>query len=182
MIERLFLFLLRNIDKAEIALYKRRMHLSGKIRFRRPLFIQHPENMHLGKDVAINRNCTFLAHGGISIGENTMIGPNVAILTVDHDYRVEGIGTHTAHKISPVVIGRNAWIGANAVVLPGVSNDRGRRYRGCRKRCDRGRWGELHRRGESRPIHQGEIRIAGEDLVIRNDLHWIDSARQAVTR
>jgi len=74
MIERLFLFLLRNIDKAEIALYKRRMHLSGKIRFRRPLFIQHPENIHLGKDVAINRNCTFLAHGGISIGENTMIG------------------------------------------------------------------------------------------------------------
>jgi maltose O-acetyltransferase len=121
MIERLFLFLLRNINKAEISLYKRRMHLSGKIRFRRPLFIQHPENIHLGKDVAINRNCTFLAHGGISIGENTMIGPNVAILTVDHDYRVEGIGTHTAHKISPVVIGRNAWIGANAVVLPGVT-------------------------------------------------------------
>jgi len=121
MLEWLLLFLLRNIDKAEIALYKRRMHLSGKIRFRRPLFIQHPENIHLENNVAINRNCTFLAHGDISIGENTMIGPNVVILTVDHDYRVEGIETHTAHKLSPVVIGRNVWVGANAVILPGIT-------------------------------------------------------------
>lgn len=121
MLERLLLFLLRNIDKAEIALYKRRMHISGKIRFRRPLFIQHPENIHLENNVAINRNCTFLAHADISIGENTMIGPNVVILTVDHDYRVEGIETHTAHKLSPVVIGRNVWVGANAVLLPGIT-------------------------------------------------------------
>ena len=121
MIERLLHFVLRHFDKAEIALYRRRMHLSGHIRLRRPLFIQHPENIHLGKNVAINRNCTFLAHGDISVGENTMIGPNVTILTVDHDYRVEGIETHTAHKISPVVIGRNVWIGANAVILPGVT-------------------------------------------------------------
>ena len=121
MLERLLLFLLRNIDKAEIALYKRRMHISGKIRFRRPLFIQHPENIHLENNVAINRNCTFLAHGDISIGENTMIGPNVVILTVDHDYRVKGIETHTAHKVSPVVIGRNVWVGANAVLLPGTA-------------------------------------------------------------
>ncbi len=121
MLEWFLLFLLRNIDKAEIALYKRRMHLSGKIRFRRPLFIQHPENIHLENNVAINRNCTFLAHGDISIGENTMIGPNVVILTVDHDYRVEGIETHTAHKLSPVVIGRNVWVGANAVILPGIT-------------------------------------------------------------
>jgi len=121
MLERLLLFLLRNIEKAEIAIYKRRMHISGKIRFRRPLFIQHPENIHLENNVAINRNCTFLAHGDISIGENTMIGPNVVILTVDHDYRVEGIETHTAHKLSPVVIGRNVWVGANAVILPGIT-------------------------------------------------------------
>lgn len=121
MLEWLLLFLLRNIDKAEIALYKRRMHISGKIRFRRPLFIQHPENIHLENNVAINRNCTFLAHGDIFIGENTMIGPNVVILTVDHDYRVEGIETHTAHKVSPVAIGRNVWVGANAVLLPGTT-------------------------------------------------------------
>jgi maltose O-acetyltransferase len=121
MLEWLLLFLLRNIEKAEIAFYKRRMHISGKIRFRRPLFIQHPENIHLENNVAINRNCTFLAHGNISIGENSMVGPNVVILTVDHDYRVEGIGTQTAHKVSPVVIGRNVWLGANAIILPGVT-------------------------------------------------------------
>jgi len=86
MIERLLRFLQRNIDKAEIAIYKRKMHISGHIRFRRPLFIQYPENIHLEKNVSINPNCTFLAHGDISIGENTMVGPNVVILTVDHDY------------------------------------------------------------------------------------------------
>ncbi len=52
----------------------------------------------------------------IFIGEGTLIANNVGIITANHDpYNLE---THLTGK--PVVIGRNCWIGINAVILPGV--------------------------------------------------------------
>ena len=62
----------------------------------------------------INRNCMIVAHDKIEIGERTTIGPNVCIYDHDHD----GNG---GYKTSPVLIGKNVWIGAGCIILKGVS-------------------------------------------------------------
>lgn len=112
---------LKKVRKLETNYYRRRMHLGVDVRFRHPLVVQFPENIYLGNRVAINQNCSFLAHAKITIGANTMLGPNVTILTANHDYRLEGLMAQSAKSLMPVNIGENVWIGANTVILPGVN-------------------------------------------------------------
>lgn len=53
---------------------------------------------------------------GITLGDNVQIGPNVTIATDNHDLK-----DHYILKCRPVTINNNAWIGANATILPGVT-------------------------------------------------------------
>lgn len=73
-------------------------------------------------------NCTLLDTGKITIGDNTLIAPDVKIYTAVHSVSAEeriytdetgrsAIRTETA----PVVIGNNVWIGGGAIILPGVT-------------------------------------------------------------
>jgi acetyltransferase-like isoleucine patch superfamily enzyme len=66
--------------------------------------------------VAINSFCRLFGHGGISIGENTQIGPGCLITTTTHDY-----GQELETSFLEVNIGRGVWIGANVTILPGVT-------------------------------------------------------------
>ncbi len=72
----------------------------------------------VGKDVFINFDCTFLDQGGITIEDSVFIGPGVKIATEAHPENPE-----LRHNllVKPVVIRRNAWIGAGAIILPGVT-------------------------------------------------------------
>lgn len=80
-----------------------------------PFQIDFPLQMKFGKNVFINHSFTAMSIAGIEIGDNTQIGPHVSIVTDNHDL------THrTILKCHPVKIGRNVWIGANALILPGV--------------------------------------------------------------
>ena len=67
-----------------------------------------------------NFNLSVVDDGDIYIGDRTMIGPNVTLCTTGHpadpEYR-----EMAAHYSLPIHIGRNVWIGSNAVVLPGVT-------------------------------------------------------------
>jgi maltose O-acetyltransferase len=56
----------------------------------------------------------------VTIGERTLIGPGVQILAADHprDRAQRASGLEFG---SPVHIGRNVWIGAGAIILPGVN-------------------------------------------------------------
>lgn len=58
----------------------------------------------------------YQANGKIEIGKGTYIGPNVGIITANHN--PDNLDSHLEPK--PVVIGENCWIGMNCVVLPGV--------------------------------------------------------------
>jgi acetyltransferase-like isoleucine patch superfamily enzyme len=120
MIEKVVASFLKKIRRFESDYYKKRMDTGSGVRLRRPLLVRYPQNIHIGNDVSINTNCSFLAHDIIRIGDNTMIGPNVTIITVDHDIGREGKEAHNAHIPSPVTIGENVWIGAGALILPGV--------------------------------------------------------------
>lgn len=59
--------------------------------------------------------CYIQAIGYIVIGDNSIFGPNVGIISSNHD-----VYDHSNHQISNVVIGNNCWVGMNSVILPGV--------------------------------------------------------------
>lgn len=75
------------------------------------------KNITLGKRIFINAGCKFQDQGGVSIGDDTLIGHNVVIATLNHDLAPSRRGD--MHP-TPVAIGRNVWIGSNATILPGV--------------------------------------------------------------
>lgn len=76
--------------------------------------------LNIGDNVGINSNCIVACHEKITIGKGTEIGPNVCIYDHDHDYRCVG-GIKTGKYLSsPVIIGKNVWIGANVVILRGT--------------------------------------------------------------
>ena len=70
--------------------------------------------------IFINRNCYIVAHEGITIGNGVTIGPSCCI--VDHDHDTSNKGKMVT---APISIGDNVWIGANCVVLKGISIGKG---------------------------------------------------------
>ncbi|RZJ75431.1 MAG: sugar O-acetyltransferase [Flavobacterium sp.] len=83
-----------------------------------PLYINYGKNIKIGKNVFINFDCTFLALGKITIEDNVLIAPKVSLITESHPLDPEQRGGIMA---KPIYIRRNAWIGANATILPGVT-------------------------------------------------------------
>ena len=78
------------------------------------------KHVHLGDNVYANFNLTLVDDTHIYIGSNTMIGPNVIIATAGHPVLPE-LRLKVAQFNSPVHIGKNCWLGAGAIVLPGVT-------------------------------------------------------------
>lgn len=77
-------------------------------------------HVHLGEGVYANFNLTLVDDTHIYIGDCTMIGPNVTIATAGHpivpQLRQQGLQFNM-----PVHIGKNCWLGAGVIVLPGVN-------------------------------------------------------------
>ncbi|MDC7995483.1 sugar O-acetyltransferase [Altibacter sp. HG106] len=83
-----------------------------------PIYINYGKNTRIGKKVFINFNCTFLDLGGITIEDEVLIAPNVRLLSEGHPIEPEN-----RHSLipKPIHIKRNAWIGADATILQGVT-------------------------------------------------------------
>ena len=77
-------------------------------------------HLHLGNNVYANFNLTAVDDGHIYIGDCTMIGPNVTIATAGHPI-LPSLREKAYQFNLDVHIGKNVWIGAGAVILPGVS-------------------------------------------------------------
>ncbi|GAD18728.1 sugar O-acetyltransferase [Helicobacter fennelliae] len=82
-----------------------------------PFYTDFGRNIILGKNVFINHCCTFMDRGGITIGDGAFIGPKVSLITINHDINPHNRET-TIYK--SIVLESRVWIGANAVILPGV--------------------------------------------------------------
>jgi galactoside O-acetyltransferase len=78
------------------------------------------KNTHFGKLVYANFNLTLVDDAHIYVGDYTMIGPNVVIATASHPIDPELRQSVTQFNLD-VHIGKNVWIGAGALILPGVS-------------------------------------------------------------
>ena len=78
------------------------------------------KNVHLGKNVYFNFNATMVDDTHIYIGDCTMLGPNVVIATAGHPILPE-LREKALQFNLPVHIGKNCWLGAGVIVLPGVT-------------------------------------------------------------
>jgi acetyltransferase-like isoleucine patch superfamily enzyme len=74
--------------------------------------------IRLGKNVFVNHACTFLDMGGISVEDEVLLGPKVNLITENHPLDP---ADRKAIIAKPIVLKRNAWIGAAATILPGVT-------------------------------------------------------------
>ena len=78
------------------------------------------KNIRIGKNFLANYNVCIIDRAPIVIGDTAMLAPNVVITTVNHPMDAEGRRKHLGIA-KPVTIGNDVWIGANAVILPGVT-------------------------------------------------------------
>ncbi|MDB5128060.1 DapH/DapD/GlmU-related protein [Mucilaginibacter sp.] len=83
-----------------------------------PVHINYGKHLTFGKNVFINFNCIFLALGGIVIEDNVLIGPDVKIISEGHPLSPAERESLVPGKIH---IKQNAWIGAGATILPGIT-------------------------------------------------------------
>lgn len=77
-------------------------------------------HVHFGKDVYANFNLTLVDDTHIYVGDYTMFGPNVTLATAGHPVLPE-LREKLYQFNLPIHIGRNCWLGAGVIVLPGVS-------------------------------------------------------------
>jgi maltose O-acetyltransferase len=94
--------------------------------FYRPLG-RNPQPMILGDNTIINRRCTLDGRGGLRLGNNVSISPEVMFITSQHlkddpDFGVED---------RPIVIEDYAWVGSRATLLPGVTIGKGAVVAAC---------------------------------------------------
>ena len=87
-----------------------------------PFTTDFGKNITLGKRVFINSGCRFQDQGGITIGDDVLLGHNVVLATLNHD---PVVARRSSMLPAPIVIGDKVWIGANATVLPGVTIGKG---------------------------------------------------------
>lgn len=77
-------------------------------------------HVHFGKNVYANFNLTLVDDTHIYVGDNTMFGPNVVVATAGHPILPQLREKGYQYNAS-VRIGRNCWIGAGAIIVPGVT-------------------------------------------------------------
>ena len=93
---------------------------------------EYGKNIHMGDDVIINMNCTFVDNNRIDIGSKVMIASDVKIYTATHstsflDYAGDSEATDFQKNFGrtlyakPIRIEDGAWIGGGSVILPGVT-------------------------------------------------------------
>ena len=84
-----------------------------------PFYTSGGVDISVGRNVFVNQNCTFYDLGGLTIGDDVMIGPNVSLITSSHPLapseRRDGV------LAKPIVIERNVWIAAGATIIGGVT-------------------------------------------------------------
>lgn len=78
------------------------------------------KHVHLGKNVYANFHLTCVDDTHIYIGDYTMIGPNVTIATAAHPI-LPTLREQGYQYNAPVHIGKNCWLGAGVIILPGIT-------------------------------------------------------------
>ncbi len=96
-----------------------------------PFLCDYGRNIHIGNNVSVNMNCTFVDCNRIEIGDWVLIASNVQIYTAAHpvelaqrqtpDWKPGDEAYFCRTFALPVCIGSGCWIGGGAILLPGVT-------------------------------------------------------------
>lgn len=101
--------------------YENSIRCKGKLYILPGTILCYPYKIEMGYNVFINRNVYITARANIIIGDNVLIGPDVIINSGMHRYRdKDKLIRDQGHEIKPITIGNDVWIGAKAVIMPGV--------------------------------------------------------------
>lgn len=87
------------------------------VRILTPFICDFGNRVKFGKGVFINHSAILSASGGIEFEDGVMIAPGVRIATINHDMNER----HSIYTYGKVVIKKNAWIGMNVTICPGVT-------------------------------------------------------------
>lgn len=85
-----------------------------------PIHLCSGKNIEIGDRCYFNFNTTFIDDYKIKIGNGVMFGPNVTVCTVGHPVHID-LRPNGEMYCAPVEIKENVWVGANVVILPGVT-------------------------------------------------------------
>ena len=83
------------------------------------ILVRGKANIEIGDKVFFNSGCILTARERISVGEGTILGPNVMVFDNDHAIK-DGRVCDNEFVTAPVSIGKNVWIGAGAMILKGA--------------------------------------------------------------
>ncbi len=78
------------------------------------------KNVHFGKNVYANFNLTLVDDTHVYVGDYTLFGPNVTLATAGHPISPE-LRKKGYQYNAPITIGKNCWLGAGVIVMPGVT-------------------------------------------------------------
>ncbi len=108
--------------KARNLFYMKTLNNCGDKLYVHPnVYFSYPQNIKIGYNLFINRGVFITAPVSITIGDNVLIGPNVVINSGSHYYKnARRLIRDQGHKLLPIIIEDDVWIGANATILPGV--------------------------------------------------------------
>ena len=82
-----------------------------------PFYCDFGSRLKLGKNIIINKGATIFSAGLVVIEDDVLIGPDVKIISVNHDLA----DRHNKILFKKVIIKKNAWICAGAIICPGVT-------------------------------------------------------------
>ena len=87
------------------------------VRILTPFICDFGNRVKFGKGVFLNHSAILSASGGIEFEDGVMVAPGVRIATINHDLN----NRHTIYTYGKVTIKKNAWLGMNVTVCPGVT-------------------------------------------------------------
>lgn len=85
--------------------------------------IKYPNNISIGNSTRIGPHSTLGGYGGIKIGSNVVVSKNVLIESAGLEFKKKSVPYK--HKAMPILIEDEVWIGANAIILGGVTIGKG---------------------------------------------------------
>ncbi|KLU72722.1 MAG: hypothetical protein RHS_1419 [Robinsoniella sp. RHS] len=85
-----------------------------------PFYCDYGSHIEVGDNFFANYNCSIIDVAKVTIGNNVMLAPNVAIYTAGHPIHPDSRNSAYEYGIK-VTIGSNVWIGGNVVINPGVT-------------------------------------------------------------
>jgi maltose O-acetyltransferase len=108
------------LERQELAYLRSKMQIGKRVDIKKGLKVTRPEAITLGDYVSISLDVILQAHAPICIGDFTLIAAGVVIVTANHPFDKREKEMRLPQP-QPVIIGKNCWIGAGTIILPGVT-------------------------------------------------------------